>query len=250
MQLQRYKWACLSHNLCEYKAPLCPYNCAHWRLCQCKCFGTKRNKRRSWRRGAGWGRAGWERGAAAASRLNAQLFWGLIYHSCLDLERKIEREVEFISAAEIGVTGSVSLLELQWPEDGGTGWAAGQERSLLAQRHGKGAAGSRCQRNTNHGKESDAAWKKRIQSCFTALWGCSNLCHKAMLTAPNPGGPGVRGSPVLPPSSACRGLYLRTQRVGFPLSNSVVICTWASFVNCLCSDWREIDIPKLHFISS
>lgn len=70
--------------------------------------------------GGGLAGVGRECSAAAASRLSAQLFLVLIYHSCLDLERKIEWEVEFISAAEIGVTGAVSLLELQWPEDGGT----------------------------------------------------------------------------------------------------------------------------------
>lgn len=52
--------------------------------------------------------------------MNTQLFLVLIYHSCLDLEIKIEWKVEFISAAEIGVTGAASLLELQWPEDEGT----------------------------------------------------------------------------------------------------------------------------------
>lgn len=66
------------------------------------------------------GPAGWKCSAAAASRLNALLFLFLIYHSCLDLEIKIEWKVEFISVAEIGVAGAMSLLELQWPEDAGT----------------------------------------------------------------------------------------------------------------------------------
>lgn len=78
-------------------------------------------------------------------------------HSCLDLEIKIEWKVEFISAAEIGVTGSISLLELQRPEDEGTICAVGRETSLLAHRHGKRPAGRGSRRNINDGKESDVA---------------------------------------------------------------------------------------------